>query len=189
MNNQNAAHLRNENIFSNPCTILFDTCSILKGDAFASCMKSIIYRRYAQNRIIILSSVLQELRYLANAVPSTCREEACRALNELQVLEQAKVISVVGDPAVSEQADFSIIKYISINRFNHDTILVITQDRQLAEDISMLNNITSVSSLPAVCVRKIGYQGELVSPFIDYQKKDMTTNNARDVLKRFGISS
>ncbi|MBE6551902.1 MAG: hypothetical protein E7665_07190 [Ruminococcaceae bacterium] len=169
--------------------ILFDTCSILKGDAFASCMKSIISSCHTKNRIIILSSVLQELRYLANAVASTCREEACRALNELQVLEQAKVISVVGDPAVSEQADFSIIKYISINRFNRDSILVTTQDRQLAEDIAMLNNITSVSSLPTVYIRKIGHQGELVSPFTDYQKKDIAPNNARDVLKRFGISS
>lgn len=189
MNNQNTVHLRNENIFSNPCTILFDTCSILKGYDFALCMKSIIYRRHTQNKIIILYSVLQELFYLANAAVSTCREEAHRALNELQVLEQAKVISVVGDPTVSEQADFSIIKYISVNRFNRDTILVITQDRQLAEDISMLNKLTSVSSLPAVCVRKIGYLGELVSPFTDYKKKNMATSNARDVLKRFGISS
>lgn len=184
MNKKNIVNSQNKDIFSKPCTILFDTCSILNGDAFTSCMKSIISNRNEKHRIIILSSVIQELRYLANSSTSTCRNEAYRAMNELPVLTKANVLSVIGDSTIAEQADYSILKYVSVHRFNQN-IIVVTQDRQLADDISMLNNI---KSLPPVYVRKMNYHGNLVSPWDDCHKKESSTNNASDILKRFGIA-
>lgn len=173
-----------ENIFSSPtpCTILFDTCSILQGDDFAFLMKRLISPQ--KHKIVILASVIDELRHLAVMEKSTCRVEALRALAELQVLAKIGIVSVEGDSDCHQQADFSILKYVSINRFNSQKLVVITQDRQLSEDILKLNKTSTLPSLPPVSVFKLGKDGKPIQVLDDCQK-----NNTNDILsKRFGIA-
>lgn len=175
-----------ENIFSPPCTVLFDTCSILKGDDFALFMKRLISSR--QDKIVILTSVIDELQYLAiSKTTSTtdCRVEALRALAELQVLTKIGIISVEGDSGCHQQADFSILKYISVRRFNSRKLVVVTQDKQLSEDILRLNGITSIPSLTPVSVFKLDKGGEPIQILDDNCQK----SNTNDILfKRFGIA-
>lgn len=173
-----------ENIFSTHCTILFDTCSILKGDDFALSVKSLISSK--KHKIVILSSVIEELRHLAISEKSTCRAEAVRAYTELRVLAKVGAIHIEGDAGIHEQADLSILKYVSVNRFDSRKMVVVTQDRQLASDILMLNGVVSIPSLSTINVYKIGHGGELIP--IHGDRNNTQTNNANDMLKRFGIA-
>lgn len=169
-----------ENIFSTPCTILFDTCSILKGDDFAFLMRDLIHG--GNHKIVILLSVISELRHLAISERSECRVEAARAYRELQVLNKVGVIRTEGED-MYQQADFSILKYVSINRFNSRKLVVITQDRQLSEDILKLNKTSTLPSLTPVSVFKLGKDGKPIQVLDDCQK-----SNTNDILsKRFGI--
>ena len=172
--------------------VLFDTCSIIEGDSFAECMKTLLTSHDEQNKIIILSSVIQELQYLLDSDASTCREKARQALADLKLLGEAKAITIAGNPTEAEQADRSILKWITINRLNHhfhDKILVVTQDKQLAEDVLMLNHLTTLPHLTAVSVRKIGYRGKLISLFENKPKNHVPQNNVRDILKTYGVTS
>lgn len=176
-----------ENIFSSPtpCTVIFDTCSILKGDEFAFFMKKLIPTNHT---IVILNSVIDELQYLAiSKTTSTtdCRVEALRALAELQVLTKIGIISVEGDSGCHQQADFSILKYISVRRFDSQKLVVVTQDRQLAEDILKLNKTSTLPTLPPVSVYRIGKDGKQIQILDDNCQK----SNTNDILfKRFGIA-
>lgn len=191
MQTQSNSFFKTEKNFPASRTVLFDTCSILEGDSFAECMKTLLTSRNEKNKIIILSSVIQELRYLLDSDASTCCEKAHQALADLQLLEQAKAITIAGNPTEAEQADRSILKWVTVNRMNHHfhDILVVTQDKQLAEDVLMLNHLTTLPNLPAVSVRKIGYRGKLVSLFDNKQKNHVPQNNVRDILKTYGVTS
>ena len=192
MLNQTNSFFKTEKNFSASRTVLFDTCSVLEGDSFAECMKTLLTSHDEQNKIIVLSSVIQELRYLLDSDASTCREKARQALADLQLLGQAKAITIAGNPEDAEQADRSILKWITVNRMRphfHDKILVVTQDKQLAADVLMLNHLATLPNLPAVSTRKIGYRGKLVSLFENNPKNHVPQNNVRDILKTYGVTS
>lgn len=179
--------MNREDIFSSPCpcTVIFDTCSILKGDDFAAFTKQLLSLK--NHKIVILNSVIEELRYLALSKTSVdCRVEALNAYTSVQVLLRVGVIRTEGEQ--HEQADFSILKYVSVNRFTSQRLVIITQDRQLSADILRLNNITSISMAPTVTVFKLGKGGVPIQFLDDCQKNKRNNADDIDISKRLGIA-
>lgn len=127
--------------------IYFDTCSLLE-DGLGNCLRSLIPEliRTGQ-RIVIPYPVVQELSYLCGGVTSTCCAQAQKTKSLVYKLMAAGLAESTGQPVYSEQADHYFVKAVSTNQFQRK-IALITQDRQLTEDINLLNRIHSAQAKP-----------------------------------------
>ena len=73
-------------------------------------------------------------------------------------MERQNIVSFIGSCSSTEQADFWILKYASIQRFKTQ-ILIITFDKALMKDLMLLNQALSANIHP-IGVMKIDHRGE-----------------------------
>lgn len=172
--------------------IVFDTCSILDNNAFKKCVWGMLPSlRRVKKKISLPYAVVQEIKYLSQAEKTTCKEQAQKADTELNALDYIGMIDYVGDPKVFEQADYAILKYASKERFEKK-ILVITNDKELANDINMLSK-TKVNVQPVRVVR-LTKDGELSDhDNHEYNKRagnqrcSTSSDRLNIILRRFGM--
>lgn len=127
--------------------IYFDTCSLLE-EGVRGCLRNMIPELVrTSQKIVVPYPVLQELSYLCAGVTSTCCNQAQQAKVLVLKLKEAGLAEYSGQPEYSEQADHYFVKTVSTDRFRRK-IAVITQDRQLTEDINLLNRIHSAQANP-----------------------------------------
>lgn len=127
--------------------IYFDTCALLE-EGLRSCLRTMIPELVRTGkRIVIPYPVMQELSYLCAGVTSTCCHQAQQAKALVIKLTEVGLTEYAGQPENSEQADHYFVKAVSTNQFQRK-IALITQDRQLTEDINLLNRIHSAQAKP-----------------------------------------
>lgn len=127
--------------------IYFDTCALLE-EGFRSCLRTMIPELVRTGkRIVIPYPVMQELSYLCAGVTSTCCYQAQRAKALILKLTEVGLTEYAGKPENSEQADHYFVKAVSGDQFCRK-IAIVTQDRQLTEDIHLLNRINSARANP-----------------------------------------
>lgn len=165
--------------------IYIDTCSLLE-DGLGNCLRGLIPEliRTGQ-KIVIPYPVVQELSYLCGGVTSTCCAQAQKAKTLACKLMAAGLAECTPQMAYSEQADHYFVKAVSTNRFQRK-IALITQDRQLTEDINLLNRIHSAQAKP-VHTYKLE-KGMLVRTHPQRQPMRGTAGNIAEVCRRLGLS-
>ena len=120
--------------------IYLDTCSLMEQDFRVWLRRQLPDLLKINKKLTIPHPVVQELTYLAQGVTSNCCREAGQAKELVRKLVQTGVAELSGDRNVSQQADLYLVKTASAQRFRR-RIAVITQDRQLTEDLNLLNRI------------------------------------------------
>lgn len=127
--------------------IYVDTCTLLEDD-FRHCLRRIIPELVgAGKKILIPYPVMQELSYLADGITSNCCHRAGKARELVRRLAQSGLAQYTGDDRISEQADHYFVRTVSTDRFRR-RIAVMTQDRQLTEDLNLLNRVGSAQAKP-----------------------------------------
>lgn len=170
--------------------IYLDTCSLMEQDFRVWLRRQLPDLLKMNKKLIIPYPVAQELAYLAQGVTSNCCQEASQAKDLVQKLVQTGVADLSGDRSVSQQADLYLVKTASAQRF-HRRIAVITQDRQLTEDLNLLNQIGRANPIRTYKLE----QGTLVSTGKARQSRGesvpclppMPVCNAAQVYKQLGL--
>lgn len=163
--------------------IYFDTCAILE-EGFRGCLRRIIPDLIrAEKRILIPYPVMQELSYLADGMTSNCSQQAGQARKLVCKLAQEGLVQYTGDDQISEQADHYFVRTVSTDRFRR-RIAVITQDRQLTEDLNLLNRVGTVQAKPVHT-----YKLERGAPVCTKNQltPGRTAGNAAAIFRRLGL--
>jgi len=171
-----------------------------KGRSFDLLMSTLIplLRKYGKTVTVMQASV-NALRTLSTAsLDSTIKDKAQRALEGINALYGAGIITLKGDPN-SEDANGQILKFVFKNVFKSN-ILLITQNAPLAVDCNLLSRIKSTHLDNSVTVRRIStVYGEIDSfdftsrpAYIDgtlVTKRSAVaeSSNASQLLSRFGL--
>lgn len=170
--------------------IYLDTCSLMEGDFRIWLRQQLPELLKAKKTLLIPHPVAQELAYLAQGVTSNCCREAGQARELVQKLLQTGVAELSGNRSVSQQADLYLVKTASAQRF-HRRIAVITQDRQLTQDLNLLNRIGKANPIRTFKLER----GELISTEKEYcpgEKKERrippaSSGNAAQIYKQLGL--
>ena len=164
--------------------IYFDTCSLLE-EGLRSCLRSLIPELIRTGKkIVIPYPVVQELSYLCGGVTSTCCVQAQKARALILKLTEAGLAESSGQPEYSEQADHYFVKAVSTNQFQRK-IALITQDKQLTEDINLLNRIHSAQANP-VHTYKLE-KGMLVRTPIQHQRVCRANRSTAKICRHLGL--
>lgn len=164
--------------------IYFDTCSLLE-DGLHGCLRSLIPELVrTDKKIVIPYPVVQELSYLSVGVTSSCCDRAKQARELVLKLKEAGLVKHSGDQEYSEQADHYFVKVASTDRFRR-RIAVITQDRQLTEDLNLLNRIGSAQARPIHTFKL--EKGALVRTQSQQQPERGATGNMEAIYRRLGL--
>ena len=120
--------------------IYLDTCALLAKDFRDWLRQWLPELLRTGKKLKIPYPVAQELAYLAQGITSNCCREAGQAKDLVRNLVENRLAELSGDRSVSQQADLYLVKTASSDRFQR-RIAVITQDKQLTEDLRLLNRI------------------------------------------------
>jgi len=122
--------------------ILFDTSAIIHG------FESVLNK--CRNRFRLFGApkaVLSELYRLSLSATNSCHERAKLALSEVAALVRAGCFYVLDSIGSDTFADKSFLKIASLNAYScYVKILIITDDRALADDLRNIKRATSSSA-------------------------------------------
>ena len=168
-----------EQYVENGYKIFIDTCSMMGGDninidGFWGNVIPILHKYNA--KIIVPVSCVKELtKNSEDASDAKKSDQASRALKTIKQLHNAGYIELRGEATDGDFADH-VFKYVFMKfRMSHN-LLLITQDRKLAEEILSYNDSEAVKSRYKVQVRKINPYGFLSTVFYSEGKKKLLTN-------------
>ena len=130
---------------------LYADTNIFLQNSWEKC-KEIIFPRLAQcnRKLIVLGSVMAELRKLANATDKLA--VACRAqkeINDINSLVAQKLVRIEGDDA--SFADHDFLSTFTTRRLS-ENIVLLSADKGLLEDVDRLNYSESVRSYRRILV-------------------------------------
>lgn len=179
--------------------ILLDADTAMKGAAFEAMMRTFVplLRKYGK-QIIVLQSVMKELRFLFGSTDDREREKATRAIEGLNALAQAGIVCFKGDPNENCTGGVAILKYIMKNIWD-EQITVLTQCRKLAEDCKIFAEIKSTKLEHTVQAKRISTLYGQINNFSDtpiptqdtsvqpFRKTIPISNNATTILHRYGV--
>lgn len=164
--------------------IYFDTCSLLE-DGLRSCLRILVPELVRTGKkIVIPYPVVQELSYLVDGITSNCCDRARQARDLVLALAAAGLLEFRGDREISEQADHYFVKAASTDRFRR-RIAVVTQDRQLTEDLNLLNRIGSAQA-NTIHTYKLE-RGTLVRTQSQQRPKCGAVGNTAEIYRRLGL--
>lgn len=172
VNNENLIEL-----YAKDYKIFIDTCSILY-DSVDKFWKNIIpYLQRYNNKIIISVRVYEELKkHSENLKNNKLSNKANESLYNIKKLLNCGVIELRGEP--NDNFADNLFKEIFTKHRIKYKLLLITQDRDLAEGILTLNNDRFVNA-NNVSVKKIDKFGFL----IDFNKKDEEEINPDEIFR------
>lgn len=162
--------------------IYLDTCSLMEKDFRVWLRQQLPDLLKARKPLLIPHAVAQELAYLAEGVTSKCCREADQARSLAKKLVQTGVAELCGDRSVSQQADLYLVKTASAERFQR-SIAVITQDRQLTEDLNLLNRIGKAKAIHTYKLER----GELIPSGETPRPKGSRAENAAQIYNILGL--
>lgn len=141
------------------CKIFIDTCSILHFAADKFWINIIPFLEHYQNKIIIPLKCIEELqKFVNNPAKHNLSENAKNSLKKIQQLINAGFVEIRGEQN-DILADNVFQSVFTKFRMIHK-LLLITQDNNLAKDITALNSSKSVRAKP-VQVKRINQYGYL----------------------------
>lgn len=139
--------------------IFIDTCSILDPASKDFWTNIIPFLEQYGNKVIVPLRVINELEKKRSETGTPVSDAAADRLKQLVQLMKAGLIEIRGDATDSYLADNVFLSVFTKFRMDY-TLLLITQDKDLARDIELLNSSQSVRARK-VYARKINRYGYL----------------------------
>lgn len=140
-------------VFVDTCSWMHQSSAVLFSDEAKQALKD------KNATVIVPASVLKELNYLQEKEERDVRERAQRAALLLKTWIAARVIDVRGEDS-DPFADHLFLNIFSRFRTKYSLVLI-TQDEQLARDVSGLNDQQSVQSRHSVNVLRLTKNGRI----------------------------
>lgn len=162
--------------------IYLDTCSLMEKEFRSWLRQQLPELLKSKKQLLIPHAVAQELAYLAGGVTSNCSREAGQARELGERMVQTGIAQLCGDRSVSQQADLYLVKTASAERFQK-RLAVITQDRQLTDDLNLLNRIGNAKTIHTYKLER----GDLVPTGKTPSPKDGRAENAKHIYNILGL--
>lgn len=185
-----------DNLIKTSDTILLDSDTAQKGDAFDALVRQFVpFLAKHKRQIICLQATLNELKYLSASLDPRAAGKATKALEGINALSNAGYIVFRGNPNERENADAAIVRWVATNIWESN-ILVLSQSGDVAADCKLFNQIRSTKLNHTVTVKRISDQYGRIQDFLDLHdnnthrsgdSEQKTNSNTADVLKRFGL--
>lgn len=146
--------------------ILIDTCSLLGSPVERFLQAAAPYLQKYGKHVVVPKSVVQELEKYRNnpKVPdrAAARDKVKHVTEYLNRYRQMGVLAYYGDDKDCKVADQVFLSEITRLRVRHN-VLLITQDRALATEVSNLGHSSSVRGIKKIRVGRVDRAGKLVS--------------------------
>ena len=162
--------------------IYLDTCSLMEKDFRSWLRQQLPELLKSKKPLLIPHAVAQELAYLAGGVTSNCSREARQARELEERMVQTGIAQYCGDRGISQQADLYLVRTASAERFQK-RLAVITQDRQLTDDLNLLNRIGNANTIHTYKLER----GDLTPTGETFHPKGNRAENAAHIYNILGL--
>ena len=145
-------------LLSSASLVMADTCSILH-DAFPQAMEHMLpYLTQQKKPFYVPVSCVYELKKLARDPkrPESFRQKAAGRLHLLAWMKDEGVVDVLGEPTDGGFADSILFSQITTLRHRVDSILLITNDYKLGEDVQR-NTVADGGRINVCQINRYGY--------------------------------